>query len=61
MSMTALILAGCSDKAPEITSPNDEVNFPDKNDCVYAEDIAEILSDIYTLGKLLITFNADGV
>lgn len=52
VSMTALILAGCSDKAPkvtdiEITSPNDEVNYPDKNDCAYAEDIAGILSDIY--------------
>lgn len=53
MSMTALILAGCSDKAPEasdveIIPPNDEAYISDKNDCVYVEDIAEILSDIYT-------------
>lgn len=49
MGMTALILAGCSDKAPKVI--DDEVIFPDKNDCVYAEDIAEILSDIYIKAK----------
>ena len=58
MSITVLILAGCSDKAPdgkapeapdvEIIPPNDEAYISDKNDCAYAEEIAEILSDIYT-------------
>lgn len=64
MSMTVLMLAGCGIKTPkvtdvEITPPNKEGNLPDKKDRVCAEDIAEIVSDIYaeaedadTLGSL---------
>lgn len=63
-SLITLLLAGCSDKTPqvsdvEITSPDNAAYVSDQNDCVFAEDITEILSDIYaeaantnTLGSL---------
>lgn len=63
-SLITLLLVGCSDKTPqvsdvEITSPDNAAYVSDQNDCVFAEDITEILSDIYaeaantnTLGSL---------